>query len=702
MECNKDEAAKAKGIAEKKLVEGDIPAAKKFALKAQKLFPELEGLHQFMATLDVYISADKRINGEVDLYGVLGVDPTADDEMLKKQYRKLAPIIHPNNNKSVGENMAFKILSEAWSLLSDKAKRATYDQKRNLTIYQTGNSSIRAGKNGFQTFTHNNNSGGIVQMSAANRQPTPNSPVPPRPNTFWTACSQCKMEYVYLRNYLNQNLLCPSCKHLFNAIEMPVPPTDGMKQQNVTHFIANYSSEASQFKISTSKKKGGRLGSISGSGSGKGDRPLKIGRFEANVTGREMPNQMERANEEIDQGIASEYQKGRSGRESIRASGTIRNTSAREMEIWKKLNEWSVAAALKVSIKDGKKIEMENPKAAIIGAPKKATCGKIDINININTAFVDTKKSIWPKKSSLSTSNVDSDEKQAGEVVSMSVPDSDYYDFDKDRIEKSFGANQVWAAYDDEDGMPRYYALIHNVISKRHFKMQISWLNSKSNAEFGPLNWVGSGFTKTTGDFRIGRYQISKNLNSFSHKVKWVKGQRGVVQIFPKRGDVWALYKNWSPEWNELTPKEVLQKYDMIEVFQDYNEEQGVTVVPLVKVAGFKSIFRQNLDPEEVKTIPREEMFRFSHQVPSYIFTGQEAQNAPKGYRELDPAALPSELLEILTEANVEDTVDKAKSAMKGDARMIEDFKNADRKATARNEKEMVDAEMVKSTCGAE
>ncbi|KAL6973027.1 hypothetical protein U1Q18_027200 [Sarracenia purpurea var. burkii] len=480
MECNKDEAAKAKGIAEKKLVEGDIPAAKKFALKAHKTFPELEGLlRQFMVTLDVYIFADKHINGEVDSYGVLGVDPLADDEMLKKQFRKLAPIIHPNKNKSVGANTAFKMLSEAWSLLSDKSKRAAYDQKRNLTIYQTGNSSMWTGKNGFQTFTPTNNS--IVQKSAANHQPTPNAPVPPRPsklNTFWIACSQCKMEY----------------------------------------------------------------------DSGKGDRPLKIGRIEANVTGREMPNQMARENGEIDQGIVSGYQKRRSSIESIRALGTIRNISAREfsrleicnllmarsrMEILKKLNEWSVAAAL---------------------------------------------------KSSLATSNVDSDEKKAGEVVSMNVPDSDYYDFDKDRIEKSFGKNQVCAAYDDEDGMPRHYALIHNVISERPFKMQISWLNSKSNAEFGPLNWVGSGFTKTTGDFRIGRYQIFKNLNSFSHKVKWTKGRRGVVQIFPKKGDDWALYKNWSAEWNELTPNEAIQKYDMTIVLQDYNEEQGVTVVPLISV----------------------------------------------------------------------------------------------------------------------
>ena len=141
--------------------------------------------------------------------------------------------------------------------------------------------------------------------------------------------------------------------------------------------------------------------------------------------------------------------------------------------------------------------------------------------------------------------------------------------------------------------------------------------------------------------------------------VKWNKGKRGSIQIFPKKGDVWALYTNWSPEWNGFTLNEVIHNYEMVEVLEDYNEERGVIVAPLVKVAGFKSVFCQNLDPEEKKTIPREEMFRFSHQVPSYVFPGQEAN------RELDPAALPSELLQVITEDEEREMVEKAKEAKK-------------------------------------
>jgi len=158
MECNKDEAARAKEIAEKKFKAKDITGAKKFALKAQNLFPGLEGIPQILATLDVYISVDNKINGEADWYGILGVDPLADDETVRKQYRKLALMLHPDKNKSIGADGAFKNVSEAWSLLSDKAKRAAYDQRRNAKAFQkfstpTGGSSAPPGGNGFYNFT---------------------------------------------------------------------------------------------------------------------------------------------------------------------------------------------------------------------------------------------------------------------------------------------------------------------------------------------------------------------------------------------------------------------------------------------------------------------------------------------------------------------------------------------------------------------
>ncbi|TMW97053.1 hypothetical protein EJD97_006293 [Solanum chilense] len=133
MECNRDEAIRAKEIAEQKLMENDISGAHKFALKAQKMYPGLDGLSQFMEVVNVYVAHEKKTRGEVDFYGVLALDPSADDEAVRKQYKKLALALHPDKNKSIGADGAFKIVSEAWSVLYDRSKRAMTEKKRATT-----------------------------------------------------------------------------------------------------------------------------------------------------------------------------------------------------------------------------------------------------------------------------------------------------------------------------------------------------------------------------------------------------------------------------------------------------------------------------------------------------------------------------------------------------------------------------------------
>ncbi len=66
-----------------------------------------------------------------DYYNILGVSKDATDEELKKAYRTLAKKYHPDAN--AGEDKAaseakFKEVNEAYSVLSDKTKRAQYDR----------------------------------------------------------------------------------------------------------------------------------------------------------------------------------------------------------------------------------------------------------------------------------------------------------------------------------------------------------------------------------------------------------------------------------------------------------------------------------------------------------------------------------------------------------------------------------------------
>ena len=66
----------------------------------------------------------------VDYYKVLGVNRDADEDAIKKAYRKLALKWHPDRNQGKKEEAEkqFKAISEAYEVLSDKDKRAVYDQ----------------------------------------------------------------------------------------------------------------------------------------------------------------------------------------------------------------------------------------------------------------------------------------------------------------------------------------------------------------------------------------------------------------------------------------------------------------------------------------------------------------------------------------------------------------------------------------------
>lgn len=64
---------------------------------------------------------------EKDYYEILHVARTASVREIKKAYRKLARLSHPDVNPGVG-NDKFNKISEANEILSDPEKRAAYDQ----------------------------------------------------------------------------------------------------------------------------------------------------------------------------------------------------------------------------------------------------------------------------------------------------------------------------------------------------------------------------------------------------------------------------------------------------------------------------------------------------------------------------------------------------------------------------------------------
>ncbi|CAH8276035.1 unnamed protein product [Arabidopsis lyrata] len=234
MECNKEEARRAMYIAEKKISENDYDGAKKFVDKAQRLYPNLDGLKQVLMMVDVYVSASNREGGEADWYGILGVDPLADDEAVKKQYKKLALLLHPDKNMFNGAEGAFKLVLEAWCLLSDKAKRTAYDQKRK-------SDQVKQNKSGMQK-----------------PPPKPHEPDSSgkRENVtiFWTVCNRCETCFEYARKfYLNKTLPCQNCGQDFVATEINPEMVHGRQSIRLSSNFQFARKRASDASSSTSK-----------------------------------------------------------------------------------------------------------------------------------------------------------------------------------------------------------------------------------------------------------------------------------------------------------------------------------------------------------------------------------------------------------------------------------------------------------------
>ncbi|MFB6435097.1 MAG: molecular chaperone DnaJ [Candidatus Malihini olakiniferum] len=87
-----------------------------------------------------------------DYYEALGIAKGADEREIKKAYKRLAMKYHPDRNPGdKGAEIKFKEIKEAYEILTDTQKRATYDQYGHAAFEQGGSAGGFSGTGNFSS-----------------------------------------------------------------------------------------------------------------------------------------------------------------------------------------------------------------------------------------------------------------------------------------------------------------------------------------------------------------------------------------------------------------------------------------------------------------------------------------------------------------------------------------------------------------------
>lgn len=95
-----------------------------------------------------------------DYYKILGISKDANEEEIKKAYRKLALKYHPDKNQAANAEEKFKEIAEAYEVLTDTKKRELYDKFGEDGLKRGYGDSGSSGASGHGGGTYHYNYGG--------------------------------------------------------------------------------------------------------------------------------------------------------------------------------------------------------------------------------------------------------------------------------------------------------------------------------------------------------------------------------------------------------------------------------------------------------------------------------------------------------------------------------------------------------------
>lgn len=257
---NRAEAERWLYTANKLLSARDLHGARSFAIRARESDPTFDASELLLAVIDTLLAGESRINDHHrDWYGILQIlRYTTNIDHIANQYRRLALLLDPNRNPFAFSGHAFSLVHDAWSVLSNPAKKAMYDSDLRLLTtppvpsqpqpqlapqYQqpphqplqqppqpTPRKNSRSRDSTGATATE-------PTLSRQNRNPseagetTRQTRIASAAETvgnisFWTLCPYCYVHYEYPKEYEDCTLRCQSCRRGFHAVVIRSPPVN--------------------------------------------------------------------------------------------------------------------------------------------------------------------------------------------------------------------------------------------------------------------------------------------------------------------------------------------------------------------------------------------------------------------------------------------------------------------------------------------
>ncbi|KAI7731883.1 hypothetical protein M8C21_032247 [Ambrosia artemisiifolia] len=655
MSYNKVEALREKSDAEKLILSNDYIAARTKLKKAQQLFPSLDHITPMLTVCEILSASTNIIPGyETDYYWVLQLMPSSAFTDITCQYQKLVSLLQPIKYKFPATELALKLLQEAYSVLSDKKKRVAFDIKRgtcwvnyesfetnpekdsnadkvhgnNINIQESGSSSSDVISEGYKSLDTDINSGSHEQKQDFYSFDTNRTPECFELGDIWAV--HCNLTEPCIGGRYGQ-----VCSKSGGEAEItwlkPIPVTEGERRW----FDAGLPVACGSFCLDTEKS--GTIGL-------KGVFSYKCS-WNAGVT-EELYEIYPKKGE-----VWAVYDNFDLDEWSYNPD-IIKGCSYKLVEI---ITDYSIYNGVEC----GQLVKVNGFKSIFerqTGEGSNFHIGPRDLYMlahnvpayrftggeiyGVNDGMFELDQLALRDPDDEPNNQPMVEEKDPDLLVLTQNPNSQGSLLGPNWTANDFTTGQVWATYSGKDLMPRQYVLINHMISPSGFSATVLEPETVFELE---ASWKNRNLPIVCGMFRAKEVKVNLDIRQFSHVVNCFKSTTNLIyKIFPSKGEIWAVYKNWKPLWNQVNYENC--KCWVVEILSDFSDGEKVMVARLVEVKGCLTFF-QRMQSEDgfemVRGFSRREMLCFSHRIPAFRVPGIGGHGIPESSWHLEPNALP-------------------------------------------------------------